>query len=190
MEKLRSKPQRVSRRFVPREVEIAPNLDLIAVVNKQSLVKKIIARLTAELALYAKAAHAAHAEATHEQSKAENKYDTRGLEASYLARGQSRQAAETGQAIEQFAALTVRKFGPQDPIDLGALVELDGKGERLFYFIGPRAGGTEIAHEKKEVLVITLRSPLGQQVAGKKQGDRLQIEINGVRHDYRVISVS
>ena len=66
----------------------------MAFVNKQSLVKKIIARLTGELELYAKAAHAAHAEATHEQSKAENKYDTRGLEASYLARGQSKQAAE------------------------------------------------------------------------------------------------
>lgn len=159
-------------------------------VNKQSLVKKIIARLTAELELYAKAAHAAHAEATHEQSKAENKYDTRGLEAAYLARGQSRQAAETAQAIEQFTALTVRKFGPEDPIDLGALVELDGRGERLFYFIGPRAGGTEIAHDKKEVLVLTLRSPLGEQLAGKKTGDRLQIEMGGLRHDYRVISVS
>lgn len=50
----------------------------MGVVNKQRLVKKIIARLTGELELYAKAAHAAHAEATHEQSKAENKNDTRG----------------------------------------------------------------------------------------------------------------
>lgn len=84
----------------------------------------------------------------------------------------------------------MRKFGREAPIDLGALVELDGTGERLFYFIGPRAGGTEIAHEKKEVLVITLRSPLGQQLAGKRQGDRLQIEMGGVRQDYRVVSVS
>lgn len=162
----------------------------MAFVNKQSLVKKIIARLTGELELYAKAAHAAHAEATHEQSKAENKYDTRGLEASYLARGQSRQAAETGHAIQQFAAMVVRKFSSQDPIDLGALVELEGRGERLLYFIGPRAGGTEIAHEKKEVLVLTLGSPLGQHLAGRRQGDSLQIEMGGLRHDYRVVSVS
>lgn len=159
-------------------------------MNKHTLVKKIIANLTAELALYAKAARAAHAEATHEQSKAENKYDTRGLEASYLARGQSRQAAEVGQAMEQFESLAVRDFGPEDPIDLSALVELESKDERAFYFIGPRAGGMEIKHEKKEVLVITPQSPLGQQLVGRKQGERLQIEIGGTRDTYRVASVA
>jgi len=159
-------------------------------VNKNNLIKKIIAQLVRELALYHKAARASHAEATHEQSKAESKYDTRGLEASYLARGQSRQAAEIELAIEQFQSLSARKFGPKDVIDLSALIELEGKKERSFYFIGPRAGGTEILHEKKEVLVITPQSPLGQQLVGKKQGDRLQIEIGGLRNDYRVIAVS
>ena len=159
-------------------------------MNKNNLIKKIIAQLVRELALYHKAARASHAEATHEQSKAESKYDTRGLEASYLARGQSRQAAEIELAIEQFQSLSARKFGPKDVIDLSALIELEGKKERSFYFIGPRAGGTEILHEKKEVLVITPQSPLGQQLVGKKQGDRLQIEIGGLRNDYRVIAVS
>jgi transcription elongation GreA/GreB family factor len=159
-------------------------------VNKSALIKKIIACLAGELELYAKAARASHAEATHEQSKAESKYDTRGLEASYLARGQSRQFAEVQKAIEEFQALVVRKFGPKDAIDLGALVELQGKSERSFYFIGPRAGGTEIVHDEKEVLVITPQSPLGQQLAGRKKGDRLQIEIAGTRSDYLVAAVS
>lgn len=160
------------------------------IVNKQALVEKIIARLAEELALYSKAARATRAEATDEQSKAENKYDTRGLEASYLARGQSRQASEIGQAIHEFESLAIREFGPADPICLGALVELEAKKERSFYFIGPRAGGTEIMHEKTEVLVITSQSPLGEQLVGKKQGDRLQIEIGGSRNTYRVATVS
>ena len=160
------------------------------IVNKKTLVKKIIAHLAGELEHYAKAARAAHAEATHEQNKAENKYDTRGLEAAYLARGQSRQAAGVVEAREQFESLAVRGFGPDDPIDLSALVELEMKGERLFYFIGPRAGGTEVIHEKKEVLVITPQSPLGQQLVGRKQGDRLKIEIAGSRNEYRVLAVS
>ena len=158
-------------------------------VNKKALVQKIIAQLTAELALYAKAARAAHAEATHEQNKAENKYDTRGLEASYLAHGQSKQAAETEQAMQQFTALVVRDFGPEEGIDLGALVELEAKGERLFYFVGPRAGGTEVTHDKKEILVITPLSPLGRQLMGRKAGERLQIEIGGTRQPYRVTAV-
>jgi transcription elongation GreA/GreB family factor len=159
-------------------------------VNKRNLVKKIIEKLTAELAVYHKAARASHAEATHEQSKAESKYDTRGLEASYLARGQSKQAAEIVQAIEQFEKLPLPAFAEDDAIDVGALVELEGRGERTFYFVGPRAGGTEVVHEKKEVLVITLQSPLGQQLMGKKQNERLKMEIGGSRNDYRVVSVS
>jgi hypothetical protein len=159
-------------------------------VKKQIIVKKIIARLTQELALCAKAARAARSEATDEQSKAENKYDTRGLEASYLARGQSRQAAEVEQAIAEFERLEVRPFGPRDPIELSAFVEVEARGEPAFYFIGPRAGGTEIVHDKKEVLVITGQSPLGQQLVGKKQGDTLQVRIAGGEELVRVVSVA
>lgn len=101
-------------------------------MNKSKLVQAIVEQLRAELELFTKAARAAHAEATHEQSKAENKYDTRGLEAAYLARGQSKQAAEAEQAIKQFEALRIREFTKVDPIDVGALVELRGRASPLF----------------------------------------------------------
>jgi len=159
-------------------------------VNKTSLIKKIIAELVSELDLYIKAARAAHAEATHEQSKAENKYDTRGLEASYLARGQSKQAAEIEKAIKQFESLTPRPFPPGSGIDLTALVELQGKRDVSTYFVAPCAGGTEVVHSKREILVITPQSPLGQQLIGKKQGEKLRIEIAGNRDDYTILSVS
>jgi transcription elongation GreA/GreB family factor len=159
-------------------------------VNKPALVQQIVSHLAAELELYGKAARAAHAEATHEQSKAENKYDTRGLEASYLAHGQARQAAEVGQAITQFESLELRAFGAHDPIDLGALVELEGRGERTLYFIGPRAGGTEILHEQQTVLVLTPASPLGRQLVGRRPGERLQLQLGGGRQDYRIVAVT
>jgi transcription elongation GreA/GreB family factor len=159
-------------------------------VNKRALVDKVVQQLTAEVEGLFKAARAAHAEATHEQSKAEDKYDTRGLEASYLARGQSRQAAEIGQAIAEFQALPLRDFKPNDPIDVGAFVELNGKSDTAYYFIGPRAGGTEVVHDGKEVLVITPQSPLGQQLIGKRKGDRVKLEIAGGSDQRRVILVA
>jgi len=86
-------------------------------VNKKKLILKVIEHLTSELELYTRAAKAAHAEATHEQSKAEHKYDTRGLEASYLARGQSKQAAETEKAIEKIVVFysdrSFREYSPE-----------------------------------------------------------------------------
>jgi transcription elongation GreA/GreB family factor len=158
-------------------------------VNKSKLVQAIIEHLRAELELFTKAARAAHAEATHEQSKAENKYDTRGLEAAYLARGQSKQASEAEQAIKQFEALRIREFTKSDPIDVGALVELRGRGEPAFYFIGPRAGGVEVLFGEREVTVITPQSPLGQQLYGRKQGEQVQIDLAGTRDKYRIVSV-
>jgi transcription elongation GreA/GreB family factor len=158
-------------------------------MTKRDLIQAILDRLAAELELYFRAARAAHAEATHEQSKAENKYDTRGLEASYLARGQSRQAAEIAEALKRYEALPVRDFGTDEPIDLGALVEIEMKGEKSCYFMGPCAGGTEIEFEKKEILVITPQSPVGQQLMGKRQGERFTMEIGGARQEYRVKAV-
>lgn len=158
-------------------------------MNKSALIKKIIARLTDELEVYFRAAQAARAEATHEQSKPENKYDTRGLEASYLARGQSKQASEIETAIEAFEKLEARAFGTAEPIEVGALVEVEQNCERILYFIGPRAGGTEVLHEKREVLVITPQSPLGEQLQGKKQGDTLRLSLAGASQEGRVVSV-
>jgi transcription elongation GreA/GreB family factor len=158
-------------------------------VNKRALVRKVIAQLDAELELSAKSARAAHAEATDEQSKAENKYDTRGLEASYLARGQSLKAAETIEARRQLEKLTLRAFGPGDTIDLGAVVELEGAEGRECYFLGPAAGGAEVKHERKTVLVITPQSPFGRQLLGHRSGENVAVELAGSRRTYRIVTV-
>jgi transcription elongation GreA/GreB family factor len=158
-------------------------------MNKRALLKKIVARLTSELEVYFRAAQASRAEATHEQSKAESKYDTRGLEASYLARGQSKQMAELEAAIQEFRKLDARLIEAGEAIGIGALVELETGGERLFYFIGPRAGGTEVLHEQQEVLVITPQSPLGAQLMEKKQGDQPKLNIGGQNQPARIVSV-
>lgn len=158
-------------------------------MNKRALIQKIVTKLTSELEVYFRAAQASRAEATHEQSKAESKYDTRGLEASYLARGQSKQAAEIEAAITEFQKLDARKFAAGEVIVVGAIVELEVAGEKSCYFLGPRAGGTEVVQEKKEVLVITPQSPLGAQLLERKQGDRLRLELAGRKQSARIVSV-
>jgi transcription elongation GreA/GreB family factor len=159
-------------------------------MKKQVLIEKVILQLAGELELFARAAKAAHAEATDEQSKAENKYDTRGLEAAYLARGQSRQIQEIEAAIAAFQKLDPRPFAAGEPIGLGALVELEQQGERTLYLIGPRAGGTEITHDRRLVLVITPQSPLGEQLQGRKEGERLQLTVGHTRSEHRVLRVA
>lgn len=149
-------------------------------MSKRDLLARIVEKLSAELELITTAALATHAEATDEENKAEDKYDTRGLEASYLAHGQSKAAEEAAQAVAQFQALPARDFSAGEPISLGALVTLSGR-DTAHYFVGPRAGGTEVEIDRVSVMVITPQSPLGRQLMGRKQGDTLQLEQGGRR---------
>src|SRR5436190_14463181 len=158
----------------------------MARIKKSDLIGRIIQALHDSLAVLEKAARAAHAEATHESSKAENKYDTRGLEAAYLAGGQARQAREILESIKVYGSLSVKEFGATDPIDLSALVELETAGEVGTYFIGPRSGGLEVDYQGAEIMVITPHSPLGQQLMGKKTGQRWTTNFNGSRMNYRI----
>src|SRR5215475_13879734 len=107
-------------------------------MNKMTVVNQIIGSLSESLELLERAARASHAEATHESSKAENKYDTRGLEAAYLAGGQARQAKDLMDSIKLYESLVLKDFPPEELIDLTALVELASDGARSTYFIGPK----------------------------------------------------
>jgi transcription elongation GreA/GreB family factor len=157
--------------------------------EKARLIKQIVDGLRESLGILEKAARASHAEATHESSKAESKYDTRGLEAAYLAGGQARQAKEILDSIKLYEALTTRDFAADEPIDLTALVELDTDDTRSIYFIGPKNGGLEIRHHGKEIMVITPQSPLGQNLMGKKAGQRWTAKLGGSIVKYHVFSV-
>ena len=94
------------------------------------------------------------------------------------------------QAIEDFEALPLRAFTVADQIEVGAFVELKARRGSNFYFVGPRAGGTEVMHGEEEVLVITPSSPLGQQIVGRRQGDKVQLNIGGSVSEFRIAAVA
>lgn len=146
-------------------------------MDKKIIVRKIITALQAQLDAYTRAAHDAHAAATDPGSKAENKYDTRSLEASYLARGQALRVAEAEQTLRDFSAPALLNDHSGKPATLGSLVMLESLQEQSLYFIGPSAGGTEVENEGHQVLVITPSSPLGKQLLGKKQGEEFSLQI-------------
>jgi len=139
-------------------------------MDKTLLLKEIVTRLGENLAVLERAARASHTEATHESSRAESKYDTRGLEAAYLAGGQARQAREIMDSIKLYQSFTLRDFAPGDPIDLSAVVKLKTQNATALYFIGPKNGGLEVDYNNEEVTVVTPYSPLGQNLIGKKAG--------------------
>lgn len=162
----------------------------LELMKKKEIVDKIVEHLRKKVSLHMQAAKTAHAEATHEENVAEDKYDTRGLEASYLAAGQSRQMAEVAASHQEYASLFIKKFKPGEAIDVSALVELESRGEKHFYFFGPSAGGVEVEHQGKTIMVVTPQSPLGEKLEGRKKGETFKMKIGPFEDEYTVLSVS
>ncbi len=158
-------------------------------MNKSQLLKEIVAALGESLETLERAARASHNEATHESSRAESKYDTRGLEAAYLAGGQARQAREIMESMKLYSSLETRDFAAGDLIDLTAVVKLETDGAPFLYFIGPKSGGVEVNFNGDEITVITPQSPLGQNLVGKKTGQSWTAKVGASNVKYKITKV-
>ncbi|WP_397451967.1 GreA/GreB family elongation factor [Pseudomonas sp. NA-150] len=161
-----------------------------ALPNKSVVLDLIIARLKVDLDLLQRAAQSAYETATHEENIAENKYDTLGLEASYLATGQARRVEEIRQSLVQFQNLSLKPFDEQRGIQIGDLISLEAEnGSQQQLFLGPDAAGLKIQEDDLLVTVITTRAPLGKNLLGKAEGDEIEITINAASQTFSVINV-
>ena len=158
--------------------------------DKNQLHQAILAQLDADLQLLQRAAQTAYEAATDEENIAENKYDTLGLEASYLATGQARRVEELRQAHRAFEQLVLRPFDCASGIQLGALVSLsDALGSRQWLFLGPDGAGVRVGQDPWQVTVITPRSPLGQRLLGKQVGDEVELSVNRLLQAFEILQV-
>lgn len=140
---------------------------------KSALLNQIRNELRVRLERLAKAAREAHAAATDPGSKAEGKYDTRSLEASYLAAGQARQVDDLAESLRIFEALNLPDFQMEDLIDAGALVEVDLRGETNHFLLVPASGGLVFSQDGVEVTLLTPDSGLYRKLLGMVRGDSL-----------------
>jgi len=167
-------------------------------MNKSILLTEILKQLDAIKLSAVKAANQAHETATHSETVARSKYETFGLEASYLAHGQAQRVAECTMDLKAFTELNLCAFNDGKPIGLGALVVImDEKDDEQFLFIGPGAGGLKFSvtvdiqasPEQVEVMIITPSSPLGCALMGRGLDDIVAINIGDNRKEYEIVAV-
>lgn len=161
-------------------------------VDKSALLATLRDDLQRALDVMLHAARSAAEAATHEESKPENDKDTRGLEQSYLARGQAARAAELKGALAQLASLEPRAFGPDERVSALALVEvvdLDSDAKERF-FVSPFGGGLKVSVGGVEVKVVTAQSPIGDALIGKRVGDLVEVTAGGRVRELEIVGVS
>lgn len=158
-------------------------------MNKKELITQMMDQLEKDKQALIEATQHTLEAATHEESKPENEYDTRGLEASYLAGAQSKRVAEIEEALAACKYIKLKNFTENDAIASTAVVELDCEGKTSFVFLMPKAGGIHLKLEGKVIQVVTGTSPLGEALVGQKVGDSFVVETGRTTREYEVVSV-
>jgi len=159
-------------------------------MDKALLHKNILAELNSQHQNAVDAAMQAYNTATHEENIADNKYDTLGLEASYLAQGQAKRVTECAANLTTFSNLKINYFTDESPISVGALIFLKSDSEsQQILFMAPVSGGLKVNYGKKEVTIITPSAPLGKKIMGHYVGDEIEVELAGREYYYEIISI-
>lgn len=158
-------------------------------MDKKKLIEQIKGKLEAERLTLIEAARATYEAATHEESKPENEYDTRGLEASYLAGAQAKRVKDIEEMIAICRNLDIKEFTDKTPIASSALVEVEFNGKKSYVFLMPKGGGILISFEGKTIQVIAPNSPLGMALIGLKVGDVASVETESDIKEYDILSV-
>ena len=143
--------------------------------KKKQLLLEMYQQVENEMNVLRKSVANAAAAATHPENKPEHKYDTRGLEASYLAGAQQDRLGELEGALLFLKSVALRHFTENDRVAPTALVQLVREGEQSFYFLLSWGAGYTLELADIKVLTITPQSPLGQGMIGKVVGDVIKV---------------
>jgi hypothetical protein len=157
-------------------------------IDKQQILNAMIARLKTDVLILEQAVQVARDTATHADCLGSSKYETMGLEASYLAQGQGTRLLDVERTLEYFLRLHLL---PSEPaIGLSSLVALDDEaGHQQLLWLATEAGGLKVQHDGLSITVITPKSPLGHALIGKAIHDEIEISMAGNIHSYEIAAI-
>lgn len=156
---------------------------------KEKILNELIQRLKTELTELESAAKANKDFATDQEFKAESKYDTRALEASYLASAEAKRVEDLKLDIQMLEEVDLKISANNSEIVIGSLVELSHQNNSKLYFIIPTAGGSLVNINDKAVLVVSVFSPLGSEMLGLKVGEDFEVETPKETRSYHIQAI-
>ncbi len=156
--------------------------------DKRDILAQIIIQLQRDLLILEQAVKLARDTATHADCLGSSKYETMGLEASYLAQGQGIRLLQVERGLAYFKALSLNPS--TDVIGLSSLLQLqDEQGQEQLLWLAAEAGGLKLQCGDDWLTVITPKAPLGAALMGKVAQDDFEISIAGVTRSYEITAV-
>lgn len=157
------------------------------VIDKKIIVKELIEKLERELKEIEQAAKSAKDLATSNESKSEGKYDTRAIEAGYLAGAQAKRVEEIKLDIQMLEELDTQL--ESESLQLGSLGLIKHNNIEKLYFLSSTSGGSILSINEKSILVISVFSPIGDAALGFKKGEVFEVETPREIREYEVLAI-
>lgn len=155
-------------------------------INKKEILSKLIENLQKELIEIEEAAKSTRDLATQDDLKSEGKYDTRAIEASYLASAQQKRVEELKIDIQMLEETEIQE---SKKLQMGSLALIEHKGVSRYYFLTSTSGGTILNVDGQVILVISVFSPLGNGALGLVEGESFEVETPKELRTYHVVKI-
>ena len=156
-------------------------------MSKNQILEAIAAALAQQLHETVAALQTAQAGATDDESRPENKYDTRALETSYLAAAHTERAESLRRVMAQLHFW--RPEAAMTTVAPGALVELDGPRTPRLVFLTPFAASMTVQVQEQPIVVVTTSAPLATALLGKQVGDLAIVRVAGQAHEVEILAI-
>ncbi len=123
--------------------------------------------------------------------KAESKWDTRAIEAGYLASAQEARLKQLELELNLLKNIKNHIKNKSDIIKAGSIAFVDVDGDERCYFVTQKTGGhkLKIKNYEFEIHVISLDSPMGNELSGLSNDDSFEFKLNGKIQDCEIIEV-
>ena len=162
-------------------------------MNKAWLCEQLKSSLRQSSTVAHTAARDAALEAKHGASASEKRDSARvNQEYSNLARAQTRRACQVENELKALSEFTARTFSGRQPIELGALVEIeDEDGEGRTVFLAPAGAGITLTGPGGDgfFAVVTPASPIGRALLGRRLGDTVDVTVRRVPREWTITYV-
>ncbi len=157
-------------------------------VAKEAVIEALVASLERQIEGARTLITHAQQSATHEEARAEDKYDTRGLEMSYVAAGASDRIEELRKVLSQYHFWQPPVADPE-AIRPGALVALAADDDQMTVFVAPFGSGERLEAAGESVHVVTLKAPLGRALLGRAVDDEVSVGVGARQREWEIVEV-
>ncbi len=148
-------------------------------MDKRALILQVETALRAQLEGSRRTAEDSRDAAAHVATEEEKRSDSRvALELGALAKGHARRSRQLQEELDALERLRPRPLTRRDPVQLGAIVEVEDDAEGRTFFLLPVAAGREITGPDGDgvLTVITASSPMGRAVMGRRVGETVEVQ--------------